>query len=97
MDPLLTQREVCALIRISYPTLARWLTAGTFPKPVNSRGKGRKLLWTQSVIEQWMNQQSTPSNAKAPLDSRSAKREVKAFEERQKKASQALDRHRKAK
>lgn len=97
MEHILTQREVCVLIRISYPTLARWLTAGTFPQPINSRGKGKKLLWSQDAITQWIHQQqSTPSSVTlSKVNSVQRKQEAaKSFEQRQLTAQKILERHR---
>ena len=93
MNRLLTRKEVCALVRSSYPTLCRWLDAGLFPQPVN--GRKRKLLWTEQQIEEWMNRQSAPVNA-TPLPNVSPsqqKRETKAFQQRQEAARQTLLRH----
>ena len=96
MKQLLTQKEVCALARISYPTLARWLTAGTFPQPVNGRKK--KLLWSEQQITDWMNRQSSPCCPTLPDVSFSQrKRDAKSFGQRQEAAKQALDRHRRQK
>ena len=91
MNRLLTQQEVCDLLRISYPTLYRWMNSGTFPAPVN--GRGRKLLWTQDAIEEWTNRQS-PVNAPTPAGAAKKRRERKSYEQRQALAEAALRRHR---
>ena len=51
------------VVCLSYSTLCRMMNAGTFPQPVN--GRGRKLLWTQSAIAAWMCQQSESVNRPA--------------------------------
>jgi excisionase family DNA binding protein len=90
MNRLLTQQEVCELVRISYPTLYRWLKAGTFPTPVN--GRGRKLLWAQSQIEEWTNRQSTVTNEVAP-PSKTERQKAREFAERQERAHRTLESH----
>lgn len=92
MNRLLTQQEICELIRISYPTLARWLTAGIFPQPIN--GRGRKLLWTQATIEEWMNRrQSAAAPMVKTLTTRQRKKLEREYLERQQRAAAALQRH----
>jgi len=93
MNKLLTQQEVCELVRISYPTLYRWLKLETFPPPVN--GRGRKLLWTQDAIEEWMSRSATPSdrnNADSPPD-KSERQRAREFIERQERARRVLEQH----
>ena len=96
MNRLLTQWEVCEFLRISYSTLCRWLNAGTFPQPVNGRGRGKKLLWTQDAITQWMNRNSESIDI-APLvnvcNPSKLKREAREWEERQRLAKATLERH----
>lgn len=93
MNRLLTQQEICELIRISYPTLARWLTAGTFPQPIN--GRGRKLLWTEDAIQDWIrHRQSTVTPPVQITTVKQRKRQERAYQERQQRAEQALQRHR---
>lgn len=95
MEKLLTLQEVLELIRVSYPTIRRWMKAGTFPASIN--GKGRKLLWTQSAIESWINRQSTPVSDSVVPTPRKHRQEDKSFLARQEAARAALERHRKAK
>ena len=78
MEKLLTTKEVCELVRVKYPTIDRWLKAGTFPKPIT--GRGRKLLWTQESIETWMKKEDviivhkpSPAEAKKALRARQKK------------------------
>jgi len=93
MDKLLTVRDACALLCVSYPTIYRWLRDGRFPEPVN--GRGRKLLWTQATIEQWMNQKSTSGNTTSPSFSIPVrqKQEKKTMQHRSEVAQSVLAKH----
>ena len=95
MTKFFTQGEVCALLRISYQTLCRWMNARAFPQPINGRGKGKKLLWTEQSIIEWTNRQSAsvymPSSKTSGI--RQQKCETKAFNQRQEAARQTLERH----
>lgn len=95
MTRVFTQWEVCRWVRISYPTLNNWLNAGTFPQPVNGRGRGKRLLWTEESILSWLNQHTAPVNPPPPSISpaKQQKLETKAFEQRQEVARQTLLRH----
>jgi hypothetical protein len=65
--------------------------AGTFPRPVNGRGK--KLLWSQSSIESWMRQQSEPVNV--PIVTAPTKCQAeKSRQSRLEAAHATLERHR---
>lgn len=46
-DPLLTVKEVAAIIGVSVPTIWRWTRAGTIPMPVKLGGMSR---WPRSEI-----------------------------------------------
>ena len=92
MEKLLILQEVLELTRVSYPTISRWLNAGTFPQPVN--GRGRKLLWTQGSIEQWMNRQSVPISIPVITTPKERRQAEKAYQARQEAAHAALERHR---
>ena len=86
MERLLTVREVTELLRISYPTLYRWLKAGTFPQPIN--GRGRKLLWHPADVERWSNYRQPDSGASAR-----SKLNAKSWKQRQESASARLSQH----
>jgi len=65
MQALLTIQDLIPILRVSEPTLRRWLAesrkgTGNFPKPIN--GFKRKLLFHPDEIERWMGcrQHSTP-------------------------------------
>jgi len=94
MEKLLTLKDVTEAVCLSYQTLHRLMKAGAFPQPVN--GRGRKLLWTQSSIEDWMNRNATSQPATTPV--RPSKRQQdKEYRNRQEAAEKALERHRKSK
>jgi predicted DNA-binding transcriptional regulator AlpA len=67
--------------------------ADLFPKPLI--GKGKKLVWAESQITEWLNRQSTPVNTTPSSESpaKRLKQESKAFEDRQKNARQILAHH----
>jgi len=52
MKRLLTQGEVCELLRCSYSTLCRMMNAGDFLSPINGRGK--RLLFCSDAVEKWI-------------------------------------------
>ena len=91
MNKLLTVRDLTDMLQVSYPTLYRWLNAGSFPAPLT--GRGRKLLWTQSAIEEWMCRPSTLIENTTPSTATEQRRERKAYEQRQEAAKATLARH----
>jgi predicted DNA-binding transcriptional regulator AlpA len=93
MEKLLTLQEVLELIRVSYSTLRRWMNAGTFPQSI---GRG-KLLFTQSSVENWMDQQSEPVNTPVVTTSKERRQADESWNSRQQAARATLERHRKAK
>ena len=95
MDRLLTLAQVLALVGVTYSTIIRWRNAGTFPEPHNGRGK--KLFWTKSSIENWMNRQ--PQLVSSPIvpTPKERRQADKSWQARQEAARIALERHRKAK
>lgn len=95
MEKLLTLQEVLEFVTVSYSTIRRWVSTGTFPQPLNGRGK--KLLWTQSAIESWIDRQSTPVSPSEVAPPRKQRQAEKSFLERQEAARAALERHRKSK
>jgi predicted DNA-binding transcriptional regulator AlpA len=50
---LLTEHEVLAIIRMSRPTLDRWVREGTFPMFVKLHTGGAKR-WLASEVEDWL-------------------------------------------
>ena len=46
------RREVMELIRISRPTLYRWLQPGTFPKPIEIGPQ--KIAWRRDDVIDWI-------------------------------------------
>ena len=94
MEKLLTLHEVLELTTVSYPTIRRWVVAGTFPKTVNEKGK---LLWTQESIETWMNRQSTPVSNPIVTTFKERRQAEKSYQARLQAADAVLERHRKSK
>jgi len=93
MEKLLTVREVTDLLRISYSTLHRWLSAGKFPAPVNGRGK--KLLWHLSQIEDWANYRQSQSATSTTVTSPTQRKQRdKDYRNRLAVADATLQRHR---
>ena len=90
MNKLLTQRDLCELLRVQYSTLNRWLNAGTFPQPVNGRGK--KLLFDPDAIEDWVKSRQQPA-VPIPTPSTKRRRDKNSFEQRQVAAQAVLQRH----
>ena len=88
MKKLLTQGEVCELLRMRYGTLNRMLNAGGFVAPVNGRGK--KLLFDPDAVEAWI---KSRQQQVAPAANSQRKRDKKSFEQRQAAADAALQRH----
>jgi len=90
MKRLLTQREVCELLRVQYSTLNRMMNAGDFVSPVN--GRGRKLLFCPDTVEEWIKRRQQ-SVAPTPTTPAKRRRDKKSFEQRQAAAEIALQRH----
>ena len=91
MDRLLTRKEVCALLRISYPTLCRWMNDGRFIQPL---WRYRKLLFDSDAVEAWIkNRQTTPIPAPIVTNPVKRKKQEKDAQRRAELARQALDRH----
>jgi excisionase family DNA binding protein len=49
---LLSRKEVCERIGVSYPTIWAWARSGRFPKARVMNGG--KLGWIESEVEQWI-------------------------------------------
>ena len=91
MNKLLTQADVCELLRIKYGTLYRMLNTGDFVPPVN--GRGRKLLFDPAAVEAWIKSRQA-TTATAPPNVNSPIREMNDYQKRQKLAAQTLQTHR---
>ena len=79
-----------SLCHVQYSTIHRWRKKGDFPEPVT--GGGKKLLWSETQIIQWMNQHNTTTVLTAPC-LKQQKANQKAFEQRQVAAKAAIQRH----
>jgi len=99
MERMLVVEEVLDLLRISLPTLDRYVRQArrgecTFPLPAQL-GIKRKRLWNLSDLERWANCRSPPpvKNA-AVITSKQQRQKEKSYQERQAAVKQALaDRH----
>lgn len=103
MEPLpriLHIDEVASLLRVSIPTINRWIRQARngerdFPIPIGpAKSRGR---WLSSDIEAFLQSETIsknaiPSNVGNPA--KRQKKETKAFEQRQKEARRVLDAHR---
>ena len=89
---VLTRKEVLARVPISDSTLTRWINANLFPPSLT--GRGRKQLWAESQIEQWIEQQSAPTPVVPAISPIKEQRwEAKEFAARQADAKARLMSH----
>ena len=95
----LTVDEILDLLRISLPTLDRYvrlarLGKSSFPIPVQVGAK-RKRLWRMEDIERWLNNRvPMPSENATATNQKQQRRAAKVAQERQVAVEQALaDRH----
>ena len=92
--------EVANLLRVSIPTVNRWLHQtrkgqGHFPLPISVKGgKGR---WLSTDIEQYIATQSNTASPVTVVSVSKQRQEEKTFKQRQESAKTALARHRKVK
>ena len=49
--PHLGAAEIASLLGVSDRTLARWVAAGRFPRPVRY---GRRRIWEQDTVTAWI-------------------------------------------
>ena len=92
MTRLLTKKELCELLNVSPQTLYRWVDNCTFPAPINGRGRGKKLMWGEQQIEEWINRQSAPIQSPAVT---SPSKQQQDKNRRLKAARASLENHRK--
>ena len=61
LDPLLSIKDLKALLGVGESTIWQWVRDGKFPKPI----KLSKTLsrWKQSKVEGWINEQSESNQA----------------------------------
>jgi predicted DNA-binding transcriptional regulator AlpA len=51
---LLTKRDVMVRVGVTFPTIWKWMRAGTFPRSRRlGSGKGAKVVWYESEIDAW--------------------------------------------
>lgn len=48
---LLTKKQVCARVCLTYPTIWKWMREGRFPR---SRNVGGKAYWLEGEISAWI-------------------------------------------
>jgi prophage regulatory protein len=48
---MLTKREVLARVRVTYPTIWKWMREGRFPR---SRAMGFRSMWFEHEVEAWL-------------------------------------------
>jgi predicted DNA-binding transcriptional regulator AlpA len=65
---LLSRREVCERIGVSYPTLWSWMRLGKFPR--SRVMNGGKICWLESDIEAWI--RGLPVQTLKPADAEPA-------------------------
>ncbi|MCR3892537.1 helix-turn-helix transcriptional regulator [Aeromonas caviae] len=53
-DNLLTYEEVCAVTRLSQPTLRRYVKAGRFPQPIKPNPAGKAVRFRAADVRRWM-------------------------------------------
>jgi excisionase family DNA binding protein len=59
MKPLLTNAQVCELLKISPATLTRWIRAGKIPHVLLSTGKTKlNVRFVEAEIESWITRRS---------------------------------------
>jgi predicted DNA-binding transcriptional regulator AlpA len=68
---LLSRREVCERIGVSYPTLWSWMRFGKFPR--SRVMNGGKICWLESDIEAWI--RGLPVQTLKPADEEPDNRE----------------------
>jgi predicted DNA-binding transcriptional regulator AlpA len=91
--------DVAKMLQVSRSTIDRWCEEtreghNDFPCPFSFRG--RKQLWTADIIQEWIQRRQSAANppVNVPTTSKERRQEQKAYQERQRKADQSLERHR---
>ena len=98
MQKLLTVAEVLDRIRISRPTLGRYVKLARqgesdFPLPVQTGAK-TKRLWHPAALELWVEgRQSSPVANTTAISPKQQRRTEKTYQQRQEAAWQVLGRH----
>ena len=92
---ILRIEDLLELIPVSRATLDRWIREAReglndFPIPFSQ--PGRRMLWDNRVIEQWIAERHLASLPNVP-PIKSERQRAKDYEERQRRAKQVLKRH----
>lgn len=56
LNNLLTYEEVCALTKLSQPTLRRYVKAGKFPQPIRPNPSGKAVRFRAADVHSWMSE-----------------------------------------
>ena len=91
MNRLLTQEEVCALLRIHYSTLRRVIRTGELTPVFGGR---RKLLFTSESVEALIQSRQQPSPTPPNIGTAQLKKEQDSYELRQSRAASIIHEHR---
>ena len=62
-DRLIDRKELKRLVPVCYPTIWKWMRAGSFPRAVNVGGK---ICWRESEVMHWI--ASRPVQPIKPID-----------------------------
>jgi len=74
IDPVLCIDELRQILSVSTATIYRWLAesrsqdGGAFPLPVNTGGRKRRLLWTRSSIQAFLDNQNSGTHQQPSLN-----------------------------
>lgn len=95
MPKILLIGEIASLLKVSIPTLRRWLRESrrgqrSFPLPISEIGG--KCRWLASDIENYLTAQSVGMQVVSTV--RETKRDQKDFQRRQEEAEKSLAKHR---
>jgi predicted DNA-binding transcriptional regulator AlpA len=96
---ILSIDDIRLQLGVSRSTIARWISEarrGLNDFPLPFLPKGRRLLWTATCIENWINNRQAPPPVKTFASSKKRRQESKAFQERQKIAKAVIEKHRRA-
>jgi len=54
LSQLISKNRVAALLAVHPQTVARWVRAGEFPKPLRVAGANTALRWRVSDVDAWI-------------------------------------------
>ena len=56
VEQLLTTKDLCKLLQVSWRTLMRWQATGQIPQPIKVAGRTHR--WRREAIEQFLDQRA---------------------------------------